>query len=44
MGEQIDKQILNSSGVRDTARILSINKNTVIKHLKKKRPAKSTRT
>lgn len=44
MGQQIDKQILNSSGVRDTARILSINKNTVIKHLKKKRRAKSTRT
>jgi len=44
MGQQIEQQILNSSGVRDTARILSINKNTVIKHLKKKRPAKSTRT
>ncbi len=34
--EQIDAQILNSSGVRDTARILSINKNTVCAHLKKK--------
>ncbi len=34
--EQIDDQILNSSGVRDTARILSINRNTVCAHLKKK--------
>ncbi len=33
--EQIDSLILNSSGVRDTARILGINKNTVIAHLKK---------
>jgi transposase-like protein len=33
--EQIDKLILNSSGVRDTARVLGINKNTVIAHLKK---------
>jgi transposase-like protein len=37
MKEKIDKQILNSSGVRDTARILKINKNTVISHLKKKK-------
>ncbi len=36
MKEKIDEQILNSSGVRDTARILKINKNTVISHLKKK--------
>jgi len=34
--EKIDDQILNSSGVRDTARILKIDKNTVISHLKKK--------
>ncbi|MFV0247413.1 MAG: IS1-like element transposase [Tenacibaculum sp.] len=34
--EQIDKLILNSSGVRDTARVLGINKNTVISHLKKR--------
>lgn len=34
---QIDDLILNSSGVRDTARVLGINKNTVISHLKKKR-------
>lgn len=33
--EQIDALILNSSGVRDTARVLGINKNTVIAHLKK---------
>ena len=33
--EQIDTLILNSSGVRDSARILGINKNTVISHLKK---------
>lgn len=37
MKAKIDEQILNSSGVRDTARILKINKNTVISHLKKKR-------
>lgn len=36
MKEKIDEQILNSSGVRDTARVLEINKNTVISHLKKK--------
>jgi transposase-like protein len=36
MKDKIDEQILNSSGVRDTARVLKINKNTVISHLKKK--------
>ena len=36
MKEKIDAQILNSGGVRDTARVLKINKNTVIAHLKKK--------
>ncbi|MBK8442645.1 MAG: hypothetical protein IPL35_04135 [Sphingobacteriales bacterium] len=36
IAEQIELQILNSSGVRDTARILSINKNTVVNHFKKK--------
>ncbi len=36
MKQKIDEQILNSSGVRDTARILKISKNTVISHLKKK--------
>ena len=34
--DQIDAQTLNSSGVRDIARNLSINKNTVCSHLKKK--------
>ena len=38
MGQKIDNQILNSSGVRDTARILQINPNTVVNHLKKKSP------
>lgn len=38
--EQIDEQTLNSSGVRDIARNLSINKNTVCAHLKKKRRQK----
>lgn len=33
--EQIYELTLNSSGVRDTARVLGINKNTVIAHLKK---------
>ena len=33
--DQIDELILNSSGVRDTARVLGINKNTVMNHLKK---------
>jgi len=36
MKDKIDAQILNSSGVRETARVLGINKNTVISHLKKK--------
>jgi transposase len=35
--EQIDIQTLNSSGVRDIARNLKINPNTVCSHLKKKR-------
>ena len=36
MAQKIDDQILNSSGVRDTARILNINPNTVVNHLKKR--------
>lgn len=36
MKEKIDKQILNSGGVRDTARVLNISKDTVVAHLKKK--------
>jgi len=35
MKDKIDEQILNSAEVRDTVRILKINKNTVISHLKK---------
>ncbi len=35
--DQIDAQILNSSGVRDTARILKINPNTVCNYLKKRK-------
>ena len=41
MKEKIDEQILNSSGVRDTARILKIDKNTVIAHLKKRNPRRN---
>ena len=44
MDEQIEKHTLNSSGIRDTARILSIDKNTVMNHLKKKRRPRLTRT
>lgn len=36
IAEQIDEQTLNSSGVRDIARNLGINKNTVVNRLKKK--------
>lgn len=35
--EQIDRQTLNSSGVRDISRNLQIAKGTVIQHLKKKK-------
>jgi transposase-like protein len=35
IAEQIEKQTLKSSGVRDIARNLSINKNTVVNHLKR---------
>ena len=38
--EQIDNLTVNSSGVRDIARTLSINKNTVISHLKKRKSKK----
>lgn len=44
IGDQIDKHVLNSSGVRDTARILGIDKNTVMNHLKKKLRPKSIPT
>jgi transposase-like protein len=42
--EQIVEMAINSSGIRDTARVLKINKNTVISTLKKTglhRPGKS---
>ena len=38
--EQIEKQTLNSSGVRDISRNLGISKSTVISELKKKRRCK----
>ena len=36
--EQAVDMAINGSGIRDTARVLKINKNTVISTLKKKRP------
>jgi len=39
--EQIVEMAINGSGIRDTARVLKINKNTVISTLKKKRAALS---
>ena len=46
MTEKIVETAINASGVRDTARVLKINKNTVINRLKKKKIAlsKSTQT
>ena len=35
--KQIVDMAINGSGIRDTARVLAINKNTVIRTLKKKR-------
>jgi transposase-like protein len=35
--EQVVEMAINGSGIRDTARVLHINKNTVIATLKKKR-------
>ena len=37
--DQVVKLAINGSGIRDTARVLEINKNTVISTLKKKRVA-----
>ena len=37
MAEKIVEMAINSSGVRDTARVLKINKNTVINTLKKRK-------
>lgn len=34
--EKIEKMAHNGSGIRDTARVLDISRNTVIAHLKKK--------
>ncbi len=37
--EQIIEMAINSSGIRETARVLNINKNTVIRTLKENRTA-----
>jgi len=37
MTEKIVEMAINSSGIRDTARVLKINKNTVINTLKKRK-------
>lgn len=37
--EQVADMGINGSGIRDTVRVLKINKNTVISTLKKSRPA-----
>ncbi|MDI1276705.1 IS1-like element transposase [Methylobacter sp.] len=39
--EQVVDMSINGSGIRDTARVLKINKNTVISTLKKSRAALS---
>ncbi len=39
MTEKIVEMAINASGIRDTARVLKINKNTVINRLKKKKAA-----
>ena len=39
--EQVVDMAINSSGIRDTARVLGISKTTVISTLKKKRAASS---
>ncbi len=41
MTEKIVEMAINSSGIRDTARVLKINKNTVINTLKKRKAALS---
>ena len=35
--EQITQMVLNGSGIRDTARVLGVNRNTVSNQFKKKR-------
>jgi len=37
MTEKIVEMVINGSGIRDTARVLKINKNTVINTLKKRK-------
>ena len=37
VSDKIERMVHNGSGVRDTARVLKIDKNTVISHLKKSR-------
>ena len=37
MTERIVEMAINGSGIRDTARVLKINKNTVINTLKKRK-------
>jgi len=37
MAEKIVEMAINGSGIRDTARVLNINKNTVINTLKKRK-------
>nr|WP_221900460.1 IS1-like element transposase [Bathymodiolus platifrons methanotrophic gill symbiont] len=39
MTEKIVEMAINGSGIRDTARVLKINKNTVINTLKKRKVA-----
>ncbi len=41
MTEKIVEMAINSGGIRDTARVLKINKNTVINTLKKRKTALS---
>jgi insertion element IS1 protein InsB len=42
--QQIIEMALNGSGIRDTARVLEISPNTVLKELKKKSPGLSRST
>lgn len=42
--EQVVEMATNSSGIRDTARVLKINKNTVISTLKKVEPSRPSQS
>ena len=44
MAEKIVGMAINGSGIRDTARALNINKNTVIKTLKKRKQSCSSQS